>query len=195
VHLAPPSLVDLAGSERRVEAEVLVRDGLLRHLVLGVHVAADVPVDAAVRALAVRSLLPRRLARLGAVACYGTALWVLAGGPTPRRLDLAVPPPGVHASTDAMAVHGLMLDPGDLEACGGLGVTGLARTAADELRRLPPAEAWAALDVLESTGRLDLEAVGARLEQQAGHRGVRRARRTLAAWSATRGAVSRSGRL
>ncbi|MBO0900396.1 hypothetical protein J1G43_10515 [Cellulomonas sp. zg-ZUI22] len=134
----------------------------------------DHAVDPAVRAAAFAALVPQR----GTVGREAAA-WVHAGGSPPDRVTVLVRSgarrPDPHPSRTTAEAD---LTEADVVDLGGVRVTTVLRTAVDVARWLPTEDALRVLRRLPPVG-LDPADALRRLEQHAGGRGVRRARRTL----------------
>ncbi|MBO0922774.1 hypothetical protein J1G42_18300 [Cellulomonas sp. zg-ZUI222] len=134
----------------------------------------DHVVDPAVRAAAFAALVPQR----GTVGREAAA-WVHAGGSPPGRVTVLVRSgarrPDPHPSRTTAEAD---LTEADVVDLGGVRVTTVLRTAVDVARWLPTEDALRVLRRLPPVG-LDPADALRRLEQHAGGRGVRRARRTL----------------
>jgi hypothetical protein len=175
-HLVEPS--------RLAEAERLVREGLLVHLLLGVYLASDVPVLRGTRATALRQALPPRLVGPGTV-CREAAAWLWCGGEPPDYLDVVQPPGRGRAAGPGVVLHEATLPPQDTTVLDGLTATTPARTAADLLCTAPANRALAALGLLTTTEGVQPAQIGQCLERMAGVRGVVKARALLTEWRAS----------
>lgn len=71
------------------ELQMMLREGVLSHVLDDVYVPGGTRIDTGTRVDAVARMLPPRLKR-GAVICGATAAWVLIGGPAPERVTLIV---------------------------------------------------------------------------------------------------------
>jgi hypothetical protein len=166
------------------EVRLLVGAGLLRALLPGVYVAADVVQTPRLRARAARELLPAPILARAGVLMGGIALWVHAGGTAPTVLEVALPPGRGVGGTGRVVATELRLDPQDRVDLGGVAVTSLVRTAVDLARSLPPAEALPLLRTAAGATGLDAADALRRAEQLSRSRGLVRARATLRAWAA-----------
>ena len=113
--------------------QVLLRDGALEPVWADVAAPAGRPAGPAVRALAVRSLVPPRavLGREGAV-------WLHTGGAVPLRFDVLVEPKVRRPSPHPVRVpHECALPESDVVRVGVVRVTTVPRTALDVARWLP----------------------------------------------------------
>lgn len=182
----------------------LLSAGLLTPVLLDVVVAADAPADRRLRAAALHLVTPARLRDRGAVVAQAAAAWLWVAGSPPAVVDLAVAPGQRRASASNVVVHERRMPPDDVtgvdcDHCradrgpaspthGGrtLAVTTPARTCADLLRTLPPAEAIVAAARLAAELTLTLDDVGACLDRMPRARGIAQARRLLSNWPAVR---------
>jgi hypothetical protein len=193
LRLAGPAPLLHYGPEERAEADRLVREQLLRHVLAGLYVPWDVPDTAALRAAAAAELVPLALCRGAAVLCWDVAAWVWSGGPTPDRVDVAVLAPANRAAArPPLAVHQMRAAPRDVRLVGSgpVLVTGIGRTAVDLARRLPVAQALAVLDALEQHADLTPALLLARLAATPPCRDITRARRTADVWVSRRGPLT-----
>jgi hypothetical protein len=172
----------LAMEEELPEMASLARNGLVRRVVGRVHVAADIRDSPAVRATALRLLLPRRLLLVPAVLSGPTACWLAVGGPSPTGLDLIVPPRVGRTAPRGIRVHQMRLEADDVRPLGGLFLTEPDRTAVDIARGVPPDQALPSLRRLRSATGVGPDAVASRLDRMRGARGARQARRTIQLW-------------
>jgi hypothetical protein len=135
--------------------QVLLHDGVLRPVWGDLAAPAARPAGPALRAAAVRALVPPRavLGRAGAV-------WVHTDGPVPDRFDVLVEPrvrrPSPHP---ARVPHECPLPPDDVVRLGDVRVTTVVRTALDVVRWLEPDEASRLLARLVAHAGLVPEAV------------------------------------
>ncbi|MCG5431357.1 DUF559 domain-containing protein [Mycobacterium sp. MYCO198283] len=147
-----------------------------------VYVLGSEPLTAKARARAAWVWSRRRAVVAGssAAALHG-AKWI--GGKQPAELLYyrRCPPGGIVTWQDRVADDEVML-------IDGVRVTTPSRTAVDIACRYPFARAVAVLDALARATRLDVREVEALLERYPGRRGIRRARKALAAMN--RGAES-----
>ena len=156
--------------------QILIRDGIARHVWGTLAIAADTPETPRVRATSVSPLVPAR-----GVIGRSAAVWVHTGGPRPRRIDVLVAPrarrPDPHPQRVA---HESALPAGDVVEVGPVRVTTVERTAVDVAR-------WAGHDAASLLERLvhgagldPARAIGL-LGTLPGHRGTRDARTALVA--------------
>jgi hypothetical protein len=156
----------------RHTVHTLVERGLVREVVRGVYVAAQVPDTIECRLAALRLVLPA-----DAVVTDRTASWLHGVDALPRsavhvapdlqvfsRADSRVRRPGVHSGIR-------MLGPDDVLTLDGVRVTTPLRTALDLGRLLPRYDAIAALDAFRAWG-LELGEMEAQLDRFRGFRGV-----------------------
>lgn len=161
---------------RAVELAALRDGGLLRHVVAGVHVPADVEDSPTVRARACAAGgLPA-----GAVLSHRSAAFVHAGGAPPARVEVTVPRRGGGTRGAPLVVHHGLPAPSDVADVGGVAVTSAVRTAVDLARSLPEEEAAAVLAGWPP-GLLDVPAALERVTTPSRAPHTRRARRVLAA--------------
>jgi hypothetical protein len=178
---AGPFQVDVAGLR---EAELLVTERLLVHLVLDVFVAADTVIDRDLRGAAIVLTLPPRLRHPGAVVTQGSAAWLWCGGPAPRYVDVVQRPGQGRVSRPGVVLHERRVDASDVVRVGELMVTTPARTAADLMRTGHPERALHALrELLTHTG-LTVRDVAETLDRMSRMRGVAQARSLLDRWQA-----------
>lgn len=153
----------------------MVRAGVVRRMVKGVHVVATVPDSLALRCAALRLCVPP-----GAVVTDRTAAWLhgidmaLAPGD-----HLAVPPVSAfHRARGGRLRTGLadsgqrMMSDFDVSEVRGLLVTTPLRTALDLGRMLHRESALAAMDQILRAGEVDHEELLAHVERFRGYRGV-----------------------
>ncbi len=139
LHPGPDTVPDgvRPGDVGDVGWQVLLRDGVLRPVWGDLATGARRPAGPALRAAAVRVLVPPRavLGRAGAV-------WVHADGPVPERFDVLVEPrvrrPSPHP---ARVPHECPLPADDVVRFGEVRVTTVLRTALDVARWLEPDDA------------------------------------------------------
>jgi hypothetical protein len=156
--------------------QVLLREGALRPVWGSVATPADRPATPAVRATALRPLVPPR-----AVVGRAAAVWVHAGGPLPDRFDVLVPPRARRPSPHPLRVpHESPLPVHDVVRLGEVRVTTVVRTALDVARWVPHQEAVPLLRRLIGHAALDLAATLRTLDAAPGQRFTERARVTLA---------------
>jgi hypothetical protein len=171
-----------SGAADARDLDRLVHDGLVRVVAADVHAAADLPDERAVRAAAVRLLVPDRLVALGAVLSGPGAAWLYAGGPAPRRLHVTLPVGRGRAGTPDVVVHEGRVRPGDVQDVDRVPVVVPARAAADVARLLPAERALPLLDRLAAAVRVDPREVLVHLERLGGCRGVEEGRRVVLGW-------------
>jgi hypothetical protein len=165
----------------------LLDEGLLQPVLADVVVAAATPVDAGLRACALRLLVPDRLHERGAAVSEQAAAWLWCGGPPPTVVDVAVAPGRGRVIVPYLAVHERRMPPDDVTTVMppdgvALTVTTGVRTAADLLRALPPPTALdAAVRVAAATGAT-APGIARCLDLMPRARGVARARRLLRDW-------------
>lgn len=114
------------------ELQVMLREGVLRHVIDDVYVQGDGRVDAATRVEAVGRMLSGRLAR-GSVICGETAAWVLIGGHAPERLTLIISSGRRRRPAGGLdwQLHQVPVEQAELIDLGQLPVTTPERTAQD----------------------------------------------------------------
>lgn len=174
------------------EAQGLLADGVVRHLVADVHTEVGHPESAAMRARALWWALAPVISRraqhaatpLDPVIGHRTAAWVHVGGPAPHRIDLVSPPGRARWRDPLLLVHEHRLSRADVVRVAGVQVTSPARTAADLARSVPGGQAIPLLILLHSRCGLGPTAVLAQLEAMSHSRGVRSAREVVQQWSA-----------
>jgi hypothetical protein len=171
------------------EVRRLHREGSLVRILGEVHGPADLQLTAAVRAGAVRLLLPAPLLDAGAVIGFGTAAWVHAGwaawADPADPIDLVLPPhlrqrPPQHGPR----LRQMRLTERHVQRIGGTPVTTAARTLADLARDLPPCRAGAAMTALHLATEVTPADVLTCLDQMPGARGCVHARLVVASWLA-----------
>jgi hypothetical protein len=173
------------------EAQGLLADGVVRHLVADVHTEIGHPESAAMRARALWWALSPVITRrsqhaatpLDPVIGHRTAAWVHVGGPAPHRIDLVSPPGRARWRDPLLLVHEHRLCRADVVRVAGVQVTSPARTAADLARSLPGGQAIPWLILLHRRCGLRPTAVLAQLETMSHSRGVRVAREVVQQWS------------
>ena len=179
----PYRVGDTSGPAAR-EVSRLVALGALRVVLQDVHVPSTVRDTFTLRLTALRLVVPGHLREAGAVVCLDTVVWLLAGGPAPALVDLALPPGFARPRHRGLRLHQLRYSPEDLWLpLPEDPVTSPARTAADMACRLPAGEAVPLLVVLGLTTGLRPGQVHGVLAGLEGRPGVRRARRSVIAWS------------
>lgn len=155
----------------------LRRDGVVRPLCADVALRADLAESVELRAAALAHLVPAR-----AVVGRRSAAWVHVGGAAPDRVELLFPPRSHRTDPDLERVAAeATLGAADVLMCGPVRVTTPLRTAIDVARFLPPAEATSIVTLLVAAGGVRPDELLAGLDRVGAARGVRRARRTLAA--------------
>jgi len=188
--MTSPSLPFRPPPDQVRETERLVAAHLLVPVLLDVVVAAGTLVDRALRADALRLVVPERLRDRGAVVVERAAAWFWAGGAPPDAVDVAVVPGSGRAPADHVVRHERRMPPDDgvpvLGRSGGtLLVSTPERTVVDVLRTLPmPGADRLAQAVVAATGAdpADVAACLGRLHRA---RGVARARVLLARWESS----------
>jgi hypothetical protein len=156
--------------------QVLLHEGALRPVWGAVATPADRSPTPAVRAAALRPLVPPR-----AVLGWAAAVWVHTGGPMPDRFDVLVPPRGRRPSPHPLRVpHESPLPADDVAVLGPVRVTTVVRTALDVARWVTRTEAVPLLRRLADHAGLDLAAVARDLDAVPGQRFAERARIALA---------------
>jgi hypothetical protein len=177
-----PELIRPSGADDARDLARLVHDGLVRIVLADVHVLADTPDDRAVRARAVRALLPPRLVAAGAALSGPDAVWLYAGGTGPDRLHVVLPAGRGRAGSARVVVHEARVHADDVSLVDGVIVTVPARTAADVARLLPAEQARPELQRLAAAVPVDPRDALVHLERLSGCRGVEAARLTVLAW-------------
>lgn len=114
------------------ELQVMLREGLLRHVIDHVYVPGGVRIGPDTRTKAVSRLLPTRLEQ-GSVICGATAAWVLIGGPPPERVALIVTSGRRRRPAGGLdwQLHQVPVETEELIESGSMPVTVPARTAED----------------------------------------------------------------
>ena len=168
------------------EVARLCRAGTLRRVVGDVALAADLPLSTALRARAIRLLVPTALERI-AVVGFGTAAWVHAEWPQDADpeapLDLVLPPALRRRLAGAgPRLRQMRLADRHVEQIEGLPVCTPARTIADLARDLPPARAAAAMSALHRATGVTVRDVLSCLDQMPRARGGGQARLVVAGW-------------
>jgi hypothetical protein len=161
------------------------QEGRLRRLIGDVHLAADLPVTAQLRARAIGLLLLGGQA--GAVVGFGTAAWVHAGWPVAERLveaiDLVLPPDArCRPAAQGRRLRQMRLTGRHVQRLAGVPVTTPARTAADLARDLPPLRAGAAMAALREATGVTVADVLRCLDEMPRARGSGHARLVVASW-------------
>jgi hypothetical protein len=181
---APPYRAGNTSLHAAREVSRLVALGALRVVLQDVHAPSTVRDTFTLRLTALRLVVPAQLREAGAVICLDTAVWLLAGGPAPALVDLALPPGFARPRQRGLRLHQLRYSPEDLWLpLPDDPVTSPARTAADMACRLPAGEAVPLLVVLGLTTGLRPGQVHGVLADLHGRPGVRRARRAVIAWA------------
>ena len=181
------------GATELAEAERLVADGLLRHVVAGIYAPLHLPDTAGLRSAAILLALSGTISARRAVAPAGdpaaavvghaTAAWLHSGGPPPGRIDIVIAPGSTRLRSTALRLHEHRLATEDVEHVGGVLVTNPVRTAADVARTLSPATALRLLDGLSLRCALRPVDVLDQLERMPHGRGVARARAVVHTWA------------
>ena len=163
------------------KASGLVRLGVLRRVLRGVYVRADMPLTIEVRAACLRSLIPEH-----AVVCDHTAAWLLGVDCQPAAaldgpVDLDVVSINGHDRTTRAGAHGGKRDLAKHEIwlIGGVPVTSPARTACDLACRRGRRQALAVLDAFMHTCGLTREDYRALLPRFRGRRGCTQLRELI----------------
>ena len=181
---APPYRAGNASPQAAREVSRLVALGALRVVLQDVHAPSTVRDTFTLRLAALRLVVPPHLREAGAVLCLDTAVWLFAGGPPPGLVDLTLPPGFARPRHRGLRLHQLRYSPEDLWLpLPDDPVTSPARTAADMACRLPVGAAVPLLVVLGLTTGLRPGQVHGVLADLEGRPGVRRARRSVIAWS------------
>ncbi|GAA2723810.1 hypothetical protein [Cellulomonas aerilata] len=155
--------------------QVLLHEGALHPVWGAVATPADRSPTPAVRATALRPLVPPR-----AVVGRAAAVWVHTGGPLPDRFDVLVEPRARRPSPHPLRVpHEVPLPDGDVVRLGDVRATTVLRTALDLARWLPEHESVPLLVRLVDHAGLDVTAALHALGGQPGQRYAERARATL----------------
>ena len=159
----------------------LQRAGTLRQPLRGVLVPAACPDDVTVRARAAQLVLPE-----GAVACRGTAAWLLgvdARAPgdqdRPPDVECAVPRGVTPARRPGLRCYAVDLHPQDLTVLAGVTCTTATRTAVDLARWSTPGMGLAVLDRMARLGLVVREELVEQVERWRGDPFVARARRLV----------------
>jgi hypothetical protein len=158
---------------------VLVEDGLVRRLVAGVYVANRVPDSLALRAQALRLVVPQ-----DAVVTDRTAGWlhgapmVLAPGDhlVIPQVSMFVNRKGARLRNDLASSGERTLQPNDVTEVFGVRVTSALRTACDLGRLMNRDRAFAALDAMLALGVFDADELWDAVKRFRGMRGVRQLR-------------------
>ncbi|NHC13969.1 hypothetical protein [Motilibacter deserti] len=163
------------------ELRGLVSARLVRRVLDGVYVGADVPDSFELRCAAVALALPAgaALCREGAAWLYGVDTRDPARRDDPPRLDIAVPRGTTIVRRRGIRCFVQDLSPVDLRLLDGVAVTSPLRTGIDLARWLPRPDALCALDALAHTGVLDLDEARAGIVRWAEHAFVVQAREVL----------------
>ena len=156
--------------------QILIRDGIARHVWGAIAIAADTPETPRIRATSVSPLVPAR-----GVIGRSAAVWVHAGGPRPGRIDVLVAPRARRPDPHPLRVaHESALASGDVVAVGPVRVTTVERTAVD-VARWAGHDAASLLERLVHGAGLDPGRALDVLDTLPGHRGARDARAALGA--------------
>jgi hypothetical protein len=141
----------------RVEAQRLLKQGLVRTVIADVLVAFDAP-DSRDSRLAATALLvpPEARGDDGWVVAFGSAAWLHTGSggidrPAPAELHVIIPPGRRRPRAAGIRGRQVALPPEHVMFLDGIAVTDPLRTAVDVARDLPTAEA---LDALRRLGEL-----------------------------------------
>ena len=183
-----PGLPFRARGEAAAEATRLCAGGLLRRIAVDVFVAADVPDAPALRARAVRLLVPGRLLAAGGVVGFTSAAWVHTGwhpGAPPERIEVLVPPGANRYGGPGVRVRQVRVGGADVVLLAELPLTAPARTAADLARDSPWPVARAGLAALAAGAGIGAGDVLACLDRMRRARGAARARQVVARWAGT----------
>jgi AbiEi antitoxin C-terminal domain len=178
--LPPFTRRDLPGlGLTRHELDALVRAGLVVQPVRGAYVDARCPDDLTTRARAAALVLP-----VDAALNRRTAAWlhgIDARGPgeqdQPLLLECVVPAGQGRPKRSGMRAREAALEDSDIITVNGVATTTPLRTAVDLLRFLPPFMGLAVMDALANRMLIDADEVAARIDDFAGGRGVKQARR------------------
>jgi hypothetical protein len=169
----------------RDEADRLVREGLLTHLVLDVFLAVGVPVERRSRSAALALALPEALRLARAPVTSAAAVWLWCGGAAPPYLDVVQWPRARAVGGPGVVVHQRCLDAADVQRYGPVAVTTPVRTAAEALCALPPVRALEVLARLVAATDLSRTAVADCVTRMGRSRGVVQARELLDRWPET----------
>jgi hypothetical protein len=168
------------GLTRKMLDEQLVSRRLVR-LLQGVYQPSDIPQTASSRVMAAQLVIGPHV-----VICDRTAAWLHGVDTFAVRELAALPPVDTCVQTTASRVrrqgcHGTRraLEPTDMMRIGDLTVTTPLRTAHDLGRRLPAADALAALDGFRRLGLVTTAGLSSHLERHAGQRGMVQLRRLV----------------
>jgi hypothetical protein len=152
--------------------QVLLAEGALRPVWGTVATPADRSPTPAVRAAALRPLVPPR-----AVIGRAAAVWVHTGGRLPDRFDVLVAPRARRPSPHPLRVpHEVPLPDADVVRLGDVRVTTVLRTAVDVARWLPDDDAVPLLLRLTEHAGLDVAAALRALDGAPGQRFAERGR-------------------
>ncbi len=165
----------------RRELRAALGDGSLTQVLHGVYLPASECQDLVARAKALSLVLPD-----GAALNRRSAAWLHGIDPRapserhePIELECVTPVGAEPVTRPGVRGWSASVPPGDVVSLAGIPVTSPERTALDLARFEPPHMALACLDRLAATVPLDLEALGYRLEDFCGGRGVAQARRLV----------------
>lgn len=164
------------GRAAAAAADREVRDGLLQQVVGDVVLAADVTLDAALRARALALLVPA-----GVVVIADAAAWVHLGRPLPAPHEVQVAggrlPELPHAAL-RLSFSRVRPAPGDVQDLAGLALTTPARTLLDVAAVRPHRAPWLRERMLDA-GLLSDGDLQDASDRARGRGGVRTARRAL----------------
>ena len=175
--LLRPELTVRLGGRRALDRALA--DGTWQRVLRGTYAPGQADLDLALRSRAAARLLPRH-----ALVADRCLLWLLGVDvlpPGPPQLEVLVPRGAVVTRRAEVRARTALVAAGDRVLVGPARVRCLrpARAAADLLRRLPLAEAVVVADAVQHAELVDGVELVAELQQQAGLRGVRQARRVL----------------
>ena len=162
------------------EWRTLRRDGLIRHMVGGVFVDAELDDTLDLRVRAVKLVLPRDavVTRRTATWLHGVELLDHRGYPATPRVEVATK--HQEQRSHAQLIHSHMADDlrhDDITEIGGVHVTTVLRTAADIARFLRPVDGLVVLDAFMHRGKLSKEEVEHAIPRWRRRRGVRQLER------------------
>lgn len=182
---ATAPIVRFSGDHLPSDVASRLRRGEWLRLRRGAYIDAHDPLDDIHRRheLELRGRIVAVNRSLAAHACFShttaALVWGLPTWGLPNRVHITSPTrPSVRRGSDVVR-HVAIVDDADRTRVAGLSVTTLARTTLDCVMTSPPVEGLIVADAALRAG-LDLPDVVGRLEQRAGHRGVRRARELFA---------------
>lgn len=165
-------LVRRAGSATR--ARRWLRDGMWWRVFHDVYAPIGVEDGSAVRAAALRRVLPGDVA-----ISHRAALWVLGLDLLAGEIDVTAPRLRRVQARPGVTPHSALLDPADLCEVGGLLVVSAARAVVDVARAEPLIEAVAVADAVLRSGAATEQQLADVLSRSGGLRGVVRARTCL----------------